>query len=371
MAAIDVGAGATDRASSLNDAYTLISAANPANDSGTITSAEVWMYVSCTASKIGTFYLDSGTTYVCRDSQATGAIVSGSKQTITGLEIDATSGDLIGINYTSGGIELDTTGGGGLYYVTGEYIDPTDSASYTSNVNYGVSIYGIGTTVLPKTATVSLDMLLRDTDTKTVSLSMGLRDTDSEAVDLDTLLVDRMLVQPLLDALLRDTDAKSAALDALLRDTDSASVNLSALLRDVDWETVGLDALTVDRLIAAINLSALLRDTDSEAVNLSALIEATDSESIALDVILKDQTYNAPYYIEVRDPDGVLLGVIRDIIDGSLEQATNAPDVLSFTIPLNELRAQYLTRKNQIWVRDSATDSVISVCRIQMTEESD
>ena len=88
-------------------------------------------------------------------------------------------------------------------------------------------------------------------------------------------------------------------------------------------------------------------------------------------MIISDPNYNAPYYVEIRDPDDVLLGVIRDIIGGNLEQATNVPDVLSFDIPANEIRAEYLSRKNEIWVRDAYTDTVISICRIQMAEDSD
>jgi len=107
------------------------------------------------------------------------------------------------------------------------------------------------------------------------------------------------------------------------------------------------------------------------SLTLDALIRDTDSEALTLDAILADLRPRAPYYIEVRSPAGVLLGTIKDIITGSLEQETNMPDVLSLAIPLNEIRASLITRKNELWVRDSVTDTVLSICKLQIAEEVD
>ena len=124
-------------------------------------------------------------------------------------------------------------------------------------------------------------------------------------------------------------------------------------------------------LYTSLTIDALLKGAATEGVTIDALLQDTDDASLAVDAILVDQSYSAPYYIEVRDPDGVLLGTIKDIISGSLEQETNMPDVLSLAIPLNEIRASLITRKNELWVRDSVTDTVLSICKLQIAEEVD
>ena len=134
-------------------------------------------------------------------------------------------------------------------------------------------------------------------------------------------------------------------------------------------QTVSIDALLVDRTPSTLSIDAILKGP--EYVSIDALLQDTDDASLTIDAILVDQSYSAPYYIEVRDPDGVLLGTIKDIITGSLEQETNMPDVLSLAIPLNEIRASLITRKNELWVRDSVTDTVLSICKLQIAEEVD
>ena len=209
------------------------------------------------------------------------------------------------------------------------------------------------------------------TYTSGITLDMLLQQLDSETVSLDALLLDTDAVSIVLDAVLGTGGAETIALDALLRATDSETVTLDALLQAADSRGIALDMVAVDRLISQLALDALLRGSDTGSADLDALLQDTDSGTLSLDLILVERDYSHPFYIEVRDPDDVLLGVIRDIIGGSLEQATNVPDVLSFDIPANEIRAEYLSRKNQIWVRDAYTDTVISICRIQMAEDSD
>ena len=108
------------------------------------------------------------------------------------------------------------------------------------------------------------------------------------------------------------------------------SLAIDALLRATDAETLSIDAIL----------------KGPEKVSIDALLAGEGDASLSIDAILVDQSYSAPYYIEVRDPDGVLLGTIKDIITGSLEQETNMPDVLSLAIPLNEIRASLITRRN-------------------------
>jgi hypothetical protein len=143
------GSEATDRAASGSTAgYTDIDLASPITATGWITQVEVWMRVSATNLRVGTFYLDSGTTYICRDSAALGAVTAGSKVTQTTdsggdpLRIVCQSGDYIGWYDVDGSIEYDTTGGSGWMYFNGERIDPADTASFSSASNYAGSCRG-------------------------------------------------------------------------------------------------------------------------------------------------------------------------------------------------------------------------------------
>lgn len=121
--------------------------ANPANADGEITSASFWFNTAASGVRVGTYYLVSGTTFKCRDSAAIGAVTAGSKQTFTQdssgnpLSLEVHTGDFIGWYVTGGNLEKDSSGTG-IYYVSGEYIDPGDQASFTQISGYGVSIYG-------------------------------------------------------------------------------------------------------------------------------------------------------------------------------------------------------------------------------------
>jgi hypothetical protein len=150
MATIDIGPGATDRAATINQGYTLITPANPANNTGIITSIEIWAASTMGGVRVGTFYLVSGSTYKCRDSVTIGTVTAGSKQTFSGLSITVNTGDFIGCYFTSGQIEADASGGN-VKYASGEHIDPGDEASYSALGAYEMSLYGTGTTSSPQT----------------------------------------------------------------------------------------------------------------------------------------------------------------------------------------------------------------------------
>ena len=146
--AIDMGGGAIDRSSTISSAgYTDLDMANPANADGDITSVSFWFNTQASGVRAGTYYLVNGTTFKCRDSAAIGTVTAGSKQTLTQdssgnpLSLEVKTGDLIGWYVTGGNLEKDTSGTG-IYYISGEYIDPGDQASFTQVSGYGVSIYG-------------------------------------------------------------------------------------------------------------------------------------------------------------------------------------------------------------------------------------
>lgn len=82
--AIDVGPGATDRSNHAGFAtVTFIDLQNPANDTGTIDTFEVWAYTTMSGTnKVGTFY-GSGTSYTNRGGATIGTVTSGAKRTFT------------------------------------------------------------------------------------------------------------------------------------------------------------------------------------------------------------------------------------------------------------------------------------------------
>ena len=147
MGAIDIGAAAINRGSVNGGLTTFISVDNPANDTGTITSFEVYLNSDATSYKFGTFY-GSGTSYTWRDYESGGAIASGSKQTLTGLNCTVSSGDFVGA--TIGGtnpFERDTSGYGGLYYRSGDQFLNSGAQTYTLLSGDAISLYGTGVTV--------------------------------------------------------------------------------------------------------------------------------------------------------------------------------------------------------------------------------
>jgi len=155
MAAIDIGAPAIDRSQYfLGD--TVLSADNPANAAGVLTSLELWLYIAINAGtcKVGTFY-GGGTSWTCRDYVTLGAIAAGSKQTISGLNIAVGINDLIGFYNSTGGIDTEATGGSGMYYYFGDNFPGANP--YTFYSGYRSSVYGIGlqaATVTTQSATV-------------------------------------------------------------------------------------------------------------------------------------------------------------------------------------------------------------------------
>jgi hypothetical protein len=116
---------------------------NPANASGTINSVEVYAESNLSNFVVATFFLISGSTYECRDSQSIGSVTSGSKQTFE-VDLDVEAGDFIGGYWTSGDMERDTSGYAGIMDKPGDYTTPTDQIEYHLWTGDAISIYGTG-----------------------------------------------------------------------------------------------------------------------------------------------------------------------------------------------------------------------------------
>lgn len=144
MATIDIGAGATDRASSATTDKTQIDLNNTANDNGVLDTLELYFTTGNDGAniKMGTFY-GSGTSWTSRDWETLGAVISGSKQTFTGKSVDVATGDAIGLYGTAGELEVAASGGSGMLYKAGDRFG-TGTESYTLASGRIGSLYGTG-----------------------------------------------------------------------------------------------------------------------------------------------------------------------------------------------------------------------------------
>ncbi len=145
--AIDVGAAATDRGSGAGQAFTpIVGQENPANATGTIDTVEMWFLVTGENVEVASFYVVSGDNLSTRDFEALGTVVSGSKQTFSGLDMDIETGDYLGTYFThvNATLERDNSGTGYWYNDGTDYIPCTNQA-FTNLGSRTISLYGTGT----------------------------------------------------------------------------------------------------------------------------------------------------------------------------------------------------------------------------------
>jgi len=152
--AIDIGSGAVDREAGWVSGYTIILKSNPANASGVITSIEIFANLHLYGCIVGTFYTTNGSTLKCRDSEVIGQVSSGYKETKS-VSLAVEAGDYIGMYYSDGVMERATEFHNGLWYKTGEYIDPNDEATYEFLAGDTISLCGIGVALVEKTSSDS------------------------------------------------------------------------------------------------------------------------------------------------------------------------------------------------------------------------
>ena len=147
MADIILGSDAVSRPSASPAGYTYIYLANPATVDGWITAFQVYFHTALSVFKVGLFYPVSGSTWRCRNSVTVEGVLSDSTQTIDGLILEVKAGDYIGFWHQGGTLARTDSGGSGARYISGEYADTGDEASY-SLISSGriLSVKAIGTT---------------------------------------------------------------------------------------------------------------------------------------------------------------------------------------------------------------------------------
>lgn len=148
---IDVGADPIDRSTDFPGSFTIADKNNPANASGTLHTVQVYAKTNITALRVGTFYTTDGNTLKCRDSELVGDVVAGAWRTFTELSIAVVAGDYVGCYFASGAedIEAGEVEFDGVWYVSGEYIDPNDETEYIFYAGSAISLYGYGDIAAP------------------------------------------------------------------------------------------------------------------------------------------------------------------------------------------------------------------------------
>jgi len=131
-------------------AYTTVEAANPALADGEIDTVLIWMHAvgAGTDVYVGTFSA-SGDDLTCYDSESIGQLEAGENSPITGLHINILTDHYIGLHVKSGSgetkVEGNNSGGSGIWYKPGDYIDPTDTVTFSFLANFKQALYGTGT----------------------------------------------------------------------------------------------------------------------------------------------------------------------------------------------------------------------------------
>lgn len=144
MAAISIGAAATDRSGALIYGYTVINKGGPASGTGTITLAKFFVAIAMENLEIAIFEEVSANTFTTRSvSGNLGNFDVGYREAAVSLAV--VTGDFMGGIWTAGYMERDTTGGEGYWAESGDYI-PCTNQPFTFYASRVFSLGGTGAT---------------------------------------------------------------------------------------------------------------------------------------------------------------------------------------------------------------------------------
>ncbi len=146
--AIAVGNEAINRASATSAGNTVVILDGSAiAATGVITAFNLYVATATTGTKVGIFYLVSGTTYMCRSAYTAGNLGTGLNQ-LTGLNLRCVIGDRIGYYQGSAGALDRADTGGTMAVYNGDACTVGVSQSYTSGsrlISINASGYGWST----------------------------------------------------------------------------------------------------------------------------------------------------------------------------------------------------------------------------------
>ena len=76
------------------------------------------------------------------------------------------------------------------------------------------------------------------------------------------------------------------------------------------------------------------------------------------------------YNIEIWNSAGdELIQVLKNAHDIVLEETVNAPKILTFSLPATDRKLHYITKANEIWVRDTGDDSIVVKTKLLRQED--
>jgi len=146
---IDIGSAATASDTNYPFVDTVIVKDNPANDSGRITSIEVYAQSGEDMSdfEVATFYSTGTNQFSTRDNVYIGTVIGGAKRTFS-VNLNVEAGDYIGFYKSAGWIEMNSDGGAGYWYYIDEDRIPCTELDFTLTgyTTRRISLYGTGTT---------------------------------------------------------------------------------------------------------------------------------------------------------------------------------------------------------------------------------
>lgn len=137
-----MGSDPISRPSALYGPYTILLQESPAAVAGKITAVRMWTHTDLSGCKVGTFYLVSGTTYKCRDTETIGTVPEG-PTAYTGLDIDVESGDLLGVYWASGAAAYTSSGGSGMFWSASDTMTVDNETAYSENAAQSFSFQAL------------------------------------------------------------------------------------------------------------------------------------------------------------------------------------------------------------------------------------
>jgi hypothetical protein len=140
---IDIGYGADYGETSYNFNVTIVYRGNQANANGEIQTVEMYFNTDATGVEVAMFYEGEAAFLTTRSNTLIGSVVSGSKQTFTGLTLKVRTGDYIGYYCTAGGLGSSGDAGYGTFYIVGDAI-PCTNVGFNNDAASQPRLYGTG-----------------------------------------------------------------------------------------------------------------------------------------------------------------------------------------------------------------------------------
>jgi len=75
------------------------------------------------------------------------------------------------------------------------------------------------------------------------------------------------------------------------------------------------------------------------------------------------------YRIEIRNSDGDLIQILENAHDMELVEAINQPTQLSFSLPATDPKLHFVTKANELWVREVDGDTIPTKTKLLIQED--